>query len=427
MLGRALVKSVVSQAQTACAGRRDRARAGGRRTRSPPCRSARRACARSSTRPASSCTPTSAGHRCRGPRSTRWSPPAGATDVEFDLAHRSARPPRPRCAGRAGRRGARRGRRARGQQQRRRPAAHRDDPGAGQGDRGQPRRADRDRRRLPAARAAGVDRCRGSARSARPTARTSATTPTRSGPTPASCSRSTRRTITSPASPRRSRSPSWRRSDVPLVVDIGSGLLPPHPLLPDEPDAATALRDGADLVTASGDKLLGGPQAGLLLGDAELDRAAAPASRGARAAGRQADPRRAGGDPARSAAAGRRRRCDADVDGAARHGPQRLAAQLPDAQAVDCDRGGRRRRCARRGAAQRGGQPAGAYAAPLRTGDPAVVGRLEGGRCLLDLRTVAPERRRGAACRRGAGMHVVATAGHVDHGKSTLVQRLTGM
>ena len=31
------------------------------------------------------------------------------------------------------------------------------------------------------------------------------------------------------------------------------------------------------------------------------------------------------------------------------------------------------------------------YAAPLRTGAPAVVGRLEAGRCLLDLRTVAPE------------------------------------
>ncbi|MEU0685386.1 L-seryl-tRNA(Sec) selenium transferase [Streptomyces uncialis] len=55
-----------------------------------------------------------------------------------------------------------------------------------------------------------------------------------------------------------------------LVVDIGSGLLAPHPLLPDEPDAATALTQGAALVTASGDKLLGGPQAGLLLGDAGL-------------------------------------------------------------------------------------------------------------------------------------------------------------
>jgi L-seryl-tRNA(Ser) seleniumtransferase len=57
---------------------------------------------------------------------------------------------------------------------------------------------------------------------------------------------------------------------MPLVADIGSGLLAPHPRLPDEPDATTMLRDGADLVTASGDKLLGGPQCGLLLGRADL-------------------------------------------------------------------------------------------------------------------------------------------------------------
>ncbi|MBB5158364.1 L-seryl-tRNA(Sec) selenium transferase [Saccharopolyspora phatthalungensis] len=57
---------------------------------------------------------------------------------------------------------------------------------------------------------------------------------------------------------------------VPVVVDIGSGLLHPHPVLPQEPDATTTLADGADLVIASGDKLLGGPQAGLLLGGREL-------------------------------------------------------------------------------------------------------------------------------------------------------------
>jgi len=56
----------------------------------------------------------------------------------------------------------------------------------------------------------------------------------------------------------------------PVVGDIGSGLLVPHHALPDEPDAATWLRAGAALVTASGDKLLGGPQAGLLLGRADL-------------------------------------------------------------------------------------------------------------------------------------------------------------
>ncbi|MCW2530906.1 MAG: selA [Blastococcus sp.] len=57
---------------------------------------------------------------------------------------------------------------------------------------------------------------------------------------------------------------------VPLVADVGSGLLRPHPLLPDEPDLQSTLTAGADLVLASGDKLLGGPQAGLVLGRAEL-------------------------------------------------------------------------------------------------------------------------------------------------------------
>lgn len=59
---------------------------------------------------------------------------------------------------------------------------------------------------------------------------------------------------------------------LPLVVDLGSGLLRPDALLPDEPDLAGALRAGADVVIASGDKLLGGPQAGLLVGRAETIR-----------------------------------------------------------------------------------------------------------------------------------------------------------
>src|SRR5262249_21402761 len=56
----------------------------------------------------------------------------------------------------------------------------------------------------------------------------------------------------------------------PVVVDIGSGLLTADALLPGEPDATSTLTAGAALVTASGDKLLGGPQAGLLLGRADL-------------------------------------------------------------------------------------------------------------------------------------------------------------
>ena len=63
-----------------------------------------------------------------------------------------------------------------------------------------------------------------------------------------------------------------RDRGVPLVHDAGSGLLAPvdHPALADEPSMRTAIDDGADLVLASGDKLLGGPQAGLVVGRADL-------------------------------------------------------------------------------------------------------------------------------------------------------------
>ena len=57
---------------------------------------------------------------------------------------------------------------------------------------------------------------------------------------------------------------------LPVLYDIGSGLLAPDAIVPDEPDATTALAAGADLVCFSGDKLLGGPQAGILAGKADL-------------------------------------------------------------------------------------------------------------------------------------------------------------
>jgi len=53
-----------------------------------------------------------------------------------------------------------------------------------------------------------------------------------------------------------------------MFDDIGSGQLFQNPVLTafGEPDFRTSIEDGADLVLGSGDKLLGGPQAGIILG-----------------------------------------------------------------------------------------------------------------------------------------------------------------
>jgi L-seryl-tRNA(Ser) seleniumtransferase len=200
---------------------------------------------------------------------------------------------------------------------------------------------------------------------------------------------------------------------VPVVADIGSGLLRPEPLLPQEPDATTWLHAGASLVTASGDKLLGGPQCGIVLGRAELVHQLArhPLARALRVdkltlAALEATVR----GPATPTHAA----LHADPRGVRRRAA-RMAAELRaagiDAHAVATE------------AAVGGGGAPGVplpsaavslpepYAARLRTGTPAVLGRVEQGRCLLDLRAVpvrhdavvAGAVRAAAGGRRGAG------------------------
>ena len=188
--------------------------------------------------------------------------------------------------------------------------------------------------------------------------------------------------------------------NVPLVHDIGSGLLAPHPLLPGEPDAATSLRDGANLVTASGDKLLGGPQAGLLLGDETLVRRLLrhPLARALRVdkltlAALEATITGPLPPVPRSLAAGPEVLRDRAEQVVAALGPHAVAASVVTTEAAV---GG-------------GGAPGvtlpsvavalpADLARPLRHGSavrrgeaPAVVGRIEKGALLLDLRSVAPE------------------------------------
>ncbi|MEU6969685.1 L-seryl-tRNA(Sec) selenium transferase [Kitasatospora aureofaciens] len=176
----------------------------------------------------------------------------------------------------------------------------------------------------------------------------------------------------------------------PLVADIGSGLLRREPLLPDEPDAEGWLRAGADLVTASGDKLLGGPQCGLLLGRAELVRTLArhPLARALRVdkltlAALEAT-LNSPATPTRSALHAELR----ELRERAGRLAARLAAEGVPARVVDSP------------AVVGGGGAPGvvlpsaavalpeAFAAPLRQGPTPVVGRTADGSCLLDLRTV---------------------------------------
>ncbi len=179
----------------------------------------------------------------------------------------------------------------------------------------------------------------------------------------------------------------------PVVVDIGSGLLVPDPLLPGEPDATTALNAGAALVTASGDKLLGGPQAGLLLGRGrEVGRLRRhPLARALRVdkltlAALEATlrgPQTPSWQALRRTAAELRSRAEQLRDGLRGHQIQVDAVETTSVVGGGGAPGVRLRSWAI------ALDPV--FAAPLRVGEPSVIGRFDQQRLLLDLRCVPPD------------------------------------
>ncbi len=181
------------------------------------------------------------------------------------------------------------------------------------------------------------------------------------------------------------------RVGVPLVDDLGSGSLLDHA---DEPTPAASLAAGADLVCFSGDKLLGGPQAGVVVGRADLverlrrhplqralraDKLTLAALEGTLAL--HADPERARGEIpvlrmlSEPVVEVRRRaeRLAALVEGEVEETVARVGGgalpltELPSAACAIKEE----------------------LAAPLRLGDPPVVGIVRNGRLLLDARTLS--------------------------------------
>ena len=196
---------------------------------------------------------------------------------------------------------------------------------------------------------------------------------------------------------------------VPVIDDVGSGVLTDDlELLAGEPEVRRSVRAGAALTAFSGDKLLGGPQAGLLIGTREAVDACRrhPLARAVRidklslaaleatlalyrdpAAARRALPVLAMLDADDATLSRRADELAAATGGevvpsTARVGGGALPLlELPGpAVAIDPGPGG-----------------ATALAADLRAGDPAVVGRIHDGRLLLDPRTLTDDEARAVA------------------------------
>jgi L-seryl-tRNA(Ser) seleniumtransferase len=189
---------------------------------------------------------------------------------------------------------------------------------------------------------------------------------------------------------------------LPVIADVGSGALLP---LGGEPRVEDAVRDGASLVLFSGDKLLGGPQAGIVVGESKLVSAMRrhPLARALRAD--------------KLCLAALEATLSAYLEGTAHeelptlgmfHAPveelrekaERLARdltrispslQIDAAPSVARSGGGTLPVYEIPSLAVRiGGANADALAARMRTADPPVVGRVSEGRLWLDVRTLLP-------------------------------------
>lgn len=190
---------------------------------------------------------------------------------------------------------------------------------------------------------------------------------------------------------------------IPFVYDVGSGLVHrADDRLGDEPSVAKAVEAGADLVIFSGDKLLGGPQAGIIAGRSDLVGACRrhPLARAVRIdklqrAALEATLRSyldAGDDPP----------LDLPVLAMLHAAPDQLEARArelarhlgggAEASAVRSVVGGGAvpgERLPSWGVVLTDDDPT-ALARRLRSQDPPVIGRIEGDRVVLDLRTIPP-------------------------------------
>ncbi len=216
-----------------------------------------------------------------------------------------------------------------------------------------------------------------------------------------------------------------RDAGVPVVHDLGSGLLRPEllPGFPAEPTPTGSLEAGADLVTWSGDKLLGGPQAGVLLGEPDLvgrlrenpllrafrvDKATLAALEATLRLYR--DPDRAADrvpalrsltEPA-EAVRERAERARADLDV-----PDGVEVRTRSMEAVVGGGAYPDHRVASAGWAVRGPAPDGVDAA-CRAGEPPLVGRIRDDEFRLDFRTLPPGREPEAARALGRALRRVA-------------------